>query len=272
MPSKKKIFYLFGRSGLRLGVVILIVISLYFLNLTPVSKNIKNLFYSASQPIQKWLWRQGTGWSQFAQSIFNSQNLKKENEKLKLENQQLIGRAIEIEKLRKENEDLKTLLSLGAEKEFTLATAQLIGKEISKDYLIINKGTADNIEFGSPVITAHRVLVGRISQIYESISKVQLSTSKDISFDVKVLGRETYGLAKGGGDFTIGIEHVPQQEEVKVGDYLITSALGGNFPEGLLVGEVKEVIRSDIVAFQEIKVVPAFELGGLDNLFIITDF
>ncbi len=179
---------------------------------------------------------------------------------------------MEVERLKEENESLRILLGLGAEKEFGLATTQLIGKEIAKDYLIINKGSEDGIEFGSPVITQHQVLVGRISQIYESISKVQLSTSKDSSFDVKVLGRETYGLAQGGGDFTILLGHIPRQEEIRVGDHIITSALGGNFPEGLLVGAVKSVVKSDIVAFQEIEVIPAFELTELDNLFIITDF
>ena len=157
MLNKKKPFYPFRGSALRLGVVVLIVISLYFLNLTPASKSIKNFFYSASEPIQQWLWRQGTGLSEFTQSIFSPQSLKEENRQLKLKNQELIEKAIEVKRLKEENESLRTLLGLGVEKEFSLSTARLIGKEASKDYLIINKGSEDGIEFGSPVITQYKV-------------------------------------------------------------------------------------------------------------------
>lgn len=272
MFDKKKSNYSFGSQGIKIGAIVLIIICLYFLNLEPASRGVKNFFYSISYPIQKWFWDKGIQISDFAGSIFEGSDLKEENKKLKLENQELVNKTIEIEKLEEENKALRIVLGLGLEKEFELKISQAIGKDMSNDFLIINKGAKHGIEFGLPVITEQKILIGKVNQVYESISKVQLLTSKSISFDVKILGKEAYGLARGAGNFKLSIELIPREKTIQITDKIITSALGGNFPAGFLVGEVKNVKKSDIAAFQEVEAIPAFELGELNNLFIITDF
>ena len=272
MFNRKKPSAFLAPQGIKIGVIVLIIISLYFLNFEPVSKGIKNFFYSVSQPIQRWFWTQGINTSGFLEAVLESTSLKEENKKLGLENQELVNKTIELEKLKKENKDLRTVLGLGLEKEFDLKISQAIAKDISNDFLIINKGAKHGIEFGLPVITEQKILIGKVNQVYENISKVQLSTSKSVSFDVKILGKETYGLAKGIGNFKLSIELIPREKTIQITDKIITSALGGNFPAGLLVGEVKDVKKSDITAFQEVEAIPAFEFGELNNLFIITDF
>lgn len=256
----------------KIGIITLVIVSLFLLNLSPFSKGIKNFFYLLSEPVQKWLWGAGDNMSDFFEAILGAQKLEEENKALGLKNQELISQDIELAELRKENEVLRMALGLGLEKEFALEIADVIGKELSKDYLMINKGSVDGIVFGLPVITQQKSLVGKIAEVYENVSKVQLLTSKDSSVDVEIFEKEIYGLTEGGGGIKLYLRRIPQEKQVKTRDKIITAALGGNFPRGLLVGEVQDVKRSDITPFQEAEVKPAFDIKELNYVFIITNF
>ncbi len=258
---------------LKVGIIIFIIISLFLFNLSPFSGRIKNFFYSLSEPVQKWLWEKGGGISDFFDWLLKAKRVWQENENLKLENQELRQKSIELEQLiRKENEFLRTALNLNLQEEFKLIISQVIGKEIAGDYLIIDKGSEDGIAFGFPVITQQKSLVGKVIQVYESTSKIQLLTSEDNSFDVEIFEKEIYGLAKGKGNFNLLLERVPPEKEINLGDKVITAALGGNFPEGLLVGEIKKVKKSDVASFQKAEIQPAFDIREIDYLFLITNF
>jgi len=78
-------------------------------------------------------------------------------------------------------------------------------------------------------------------------------------------------VAKGKGSLRLFLEFIPQEKEIRVGELIITTSLGGIFPKGLLVGEIEEVFRSDIEPFQKAKIYPFFDLEKIENLFIITD-
>ncbi|XOB40783.1 MAG: rod shape-determining protein MreC [Candidatus Nealsonbacteria bacterium] len=255
----------------RIGIVIFVIIAILILNLSPFSKSVKGFFYSLSEPIQLWLWEKGIKTSAFFQGLLNADNLSKENIFLKSENRELLNQNIELEKLKKENETLRIALGLGIEKEFTLEIAQIIAKEISNDYLIINKGFSDGIRAGFPVITETKVLVGKISELYENISKVELLSSKNSSFDIEIFKKEIYSLAKGSGNFKITLDLIPKEENIEIGDKVISSVVGGNFPEGLLIGEIEDIKKSDTAAFQQAEVKPGFDIRDLRNLFIISN-
>ncbi len=272
--KRKKSFLTIGSrpQDWKIGLMVLIIVSLFLLNIPFFSAGVRNFFYSLSEPLQNWFWEKGGVVSDFLEMVLRMKKIEQENEKLKSENQELISKNIELEQLRKENEVLRTALNLRPEEEFDLTLSQVIGKETSNDYLIINKGSLDGLAFGFPVITQEKSLVGRISEVYESISKVKLSTSKDISFDAEILGKEIYGLAKGEGNLNLLFDLVPREKEINEGDKVITAVLGGNFPRGLLVGEIKEVKKSDVALFQQAEIQPAFSIGEIDYLFIITNF
>lgn len=270
----KKLFSRLGFSpyGLKLGIIALIIFSFFLLNLSPFSGKIKDFFYSISEPAQRWLWVKGGGVFDFFEWVLKMKKFQQENEKLKLENKELITKNIGLELLRRENEILRTALNLDLEEEFELILSQVIGKEISEDYLIIDKGSVDGIEFDLTVITQQKSLIGKVVQVYENTSKIQLLTSKNSSFDVEIFEKEIYGLVKGEGNFNLLLDLIPREKEINIEDKVITSALGGNFPKGLLVGEIKKVKKSDIASFQKAELEPAFDIKKLDYLFIITNF
>jgi len=258
---------------LKIGLIVVLLTAIFIiLNLTGFSKGIKNFFYLISSPIQKTLWRAGNNLSDFFEVISEIKELKKENEELLLENQALLSENIRLEELKKENEILREALKMGLEKEFDLLSVEVIGKDVSQDTLLVSLGLKDGILKDFPVINREKALVGKIGEAYGNYSKVILISNEEITFDAKISDSEIYGLLKGAGKGEIFLDLVPREKEIKEGDLVVTAPLGGIFPKGLLVGEIIKVFRSDVKAWQEAEISPAFNLKELDTLFVITNF
>jgi len=248
--------------------VVVVILFVFLLNV--FQKEVRSLFYSFSAPIQKVLWGAGESASDSLQSIMQVKTLKQELDELSLENQELLSQVIALKNLKKENETLRKALDLKLQEDFKLALAQIISKDISQDFILIDKGTKDGIAEEMPVITEQRVLIGRISEVYEKFSKVMLFFHKDSSFDVKV--GNISGIVKGQGSSKALLDLILRQENLSQGDIITTSALGGIFPKGLLVGKIKEIKKSDVESFQQAEIEPFFDISQTNNLFIILEF
>lgn len=257
--NKSKILIIF--------VVILLVLSLNFYR-----KEVKTFFYLFSMPIQKTLWQKGERVSEFFETIFEIENLKEENKEFKLKVQEMFVKNNSLKELEKENRFLREALEIGLEKEFKLVLSRVISKDISKDTLLIDKGSEHGISKGFPIITQQKVLVGKISEVYKNFSKIMLISNKESSFDAEISNKDIEGLIKGKGNFSILFDLIPKDKEIFQGDIVVTGALGGVFPKGLLVGEIQEIKKLDIEPFQQAEIKPAFNTKEIENLFIIINF
>jgi len=259
----------------RFLILIIIILALFFLNSYQEGlyrKKLKNYFYSISSPLQSTFWQAGIKVSDFFQTISRISGLKKENEELKLKNQELLAKISELENLKTENEFLRNALGLGLEKEFNLLMAKVISKDISQDVIEINKGSKDGISKDMPLITNKKVLVGKVVEVYDNFSKVMLISDKNSSFSAEISGKDITGIVKGNGNYNIFLDLVPKEKEIEKGDVLTTSVLGGISPEGLLIGTIKEIKKSDIESFQQAEISPFLEVGDLDQVFVLVNF
>jgi len=254
--SKYKIIFIF------IGVFIIFSFNFY-------QKEIKNLFYFISSPIQKSLWNFGKNISNFFTGILEQKGLKKENEELRLKINDLMAQIVALKELKEENKALREALDIGLKKEFKLVFCQVIGKDISQDSILINVGEEEGIKEDLPVITQQKTLVGKVSDVYKNFSRVMLISNKDSSFDGKVSEKDIFGLVKGKGNLKISFEFIPKEKNIEVGDAIITSALGGKFPQGILVGSIQEIEKSDIEPFQKAEIRSAFNIKDLNFLFVI---
>jgi len=245
---------------------------LFLFLLYQLKDQIKNLTYFIFSPFQRFLLKVQQGILVFLETIYEIKNLKKENEILKAEIKKLTVEKESLRELEKENRALREALSLGLEKEFELKMVRFLGKDVSGDIFLINKGSEDGIEEGKVVILPEKVLVGKVMKVYPNFSKVKVFTFKDFSFDVEIGKEKIAALAKGQGNFKAKIELIPKEKEIFPGDKVFTSALGGNFPNGILVGEIDEIKESDISGFKQATLKPYFELKNLDYLFVILNF
>jgi len=210
--------------------------------------------------------------SNFFETISEIKRLKSENEKLKLKNQELLSQVANLSEVKRENEILREALNLGLEKEFKISLAQITSKDISQDFILINKGSRDGIEENMPVITSQKILVGKIYKVYKNYSGVMLLTNKENSFGGKIVGKETLGEVSGEGNLKIIFDLIPQEKEISEGDVVETTVLGRVFPEGLLVGKIGKIQKSDVQSYYQAEVSPFFDLDKLETVFIILDF
>lgn len=250
-------------------ILVILVLLLFFFSLNLFRLKVKNFFYLISSPIQKKLWSGGEEMAGFFKAFLEAKRLKEENKNLKAKNQELLVELFNLKEVKKENEVLKKALEIGLEKEFKLELTEVIGKDIGKDLLLINRGKREGIVKGNPVITKEKVLIGQIEEVYDNFSKVKLISAKNFSCDGEIPEKDIYGIVKGKGNYKVYFELLPLDKEVKEGDFVFTSSLGGIFPKGLLIGEVKKVEKSDVEAFQKAEIKPSFEIEQLKLLFVI---
>ncbi|MDP6703943.1 MAG: rod shape-determining protein MreC, partial [archaeon] len=147
--------------------------------------------------------------------------------------------------------------------------AEIVGKNLFEDVITIKIKKAE-AEVGDSVITSGKVLVGRIIEVGAEIARVQLISHTQSSFDAKIETKDIIGVLKGEGNGTLFFDLVAQDKELREGDVVTTSKLGGIFPANLLIGEVATVEQVDVETFQKATVSPFFELSSAKLLFVIT--
>ncbi len=281
----------FSLKKRRLLIIILIAaLAIFLLNI--FQKDVRSFFYSMSSPVQKVLWQAGDKTSDFLESIIKAGDLKNEMNELEVKNQELLAQVVILEELKKENKILREALEIELQKDFKLILSQIISKDISQDFILIDKGSKDGISEDMPVVIQQRVLVGKISGVYENFSKVMLISNKESSFDAKIFtpdgplpetgqpgvdvsGRQEgniSGMVRGQENSKILFDLIPKEEEIFKGDIVVTTALGGIFPKGLLVGKIKTIKKIDVEQFQQAEIEPFFDITRADMLFIILDF
>ena len=77
---------------------------------------------------------------------------------------------------------------------------------------------------------------------------------------------------RGNIDGGLVMERIPQGETVSPGDIVLTSGLGGNFPDKLVIGQITEVLQRDSDMFQTARVRPTVDFGKLEEVMVIVNF
>ena len=239
------------------------------LNIPRVNDWLKNQFYSLTTPIQKSIWSASADAAGFVKNVATMQSAAQENEKLRRQIVDFEAKLAELDNLKKENQSLHEALSLELDKDYDLKMAQIIGKDVIQDSLLIDKGSSDAVEIGFPVITSNKAVVGRVSKVYPKFSKVTLITGKNISFDVKISDGNIDGLARGQGNSNLIIDLISKEKNINTGMAVFTTSLGGIFPKNLVVGNISNVQKSDVQVFQKADIAPAFNIETSDSVFIV---
>ena len=251
---------------IKIVLIVLVIFALSFFQ-----KPLKTFFYSVSAPLQKPLWKIGESSSEFFHKIIGTKDTEGRIDDLSLKNKELLAKIAFLNEVKEQNKFLRESLNVNTEKEFKLTLAEIIGKDISQDFIIINKGSQDNIAEKMPVITKEKILLGRISKVYDNFSKVMLISNEKSSLDAKIQEKDAFGLIEGKGNSKIWLDLVPHDKEISQGDLIITSSLGGIFPSGLLVGEIAEIRKDDTEPFQQAEIKSKFNLKEINLLFVITE-
>ena len=119
--------------------------------------------------------------------------------------------------------------------------------------ITINRGARDGLTVGMPVLTGQG-LVGRVLQVSANASRVLLITDRDSAVSARLQTSRVQGSLRGQLSGNLRLTMIPLGDVVQVGDLVITSGLGGNFPPDIVIGIVTSTRQFEFELFQEAEV------------------
>lgn len=196
------------------------------------------------------------------EKLVTRDTLRYENSRLKAESLLLKGKVQKLASLEAENVRLRELLNSSALLDDTVLVAELMG--LSPDPLrheiIINKGSADQVYVGQPVIDALG-LMGQIVEVAPNHSRVLLISDATHAVPVQVNRNGLRSVVEGAGLYQeLVLSHVAATTDIKVGDLLVSSGLGNRFPVGYPVATVTEITIDPGQPFATVKASPSAQL------------
>ena len=137
------------------------------------------------------------------------------------------------------------------------------------DQVVIDKGSVNGVYEGQPVISDKGV-VGQVVAVAKMTSRVLLICDATHALPIQVLRNDIRVIAAGNGcTDDLQLEHLPANTDIRVGDVLVTSGLGGRFPEGYPVGVVSSVRLDTQRAYTVIQARPTAGLQRLRYLLLL---
>ena len=256
-----------------IAVLILVLSFLVFTNIPVFFKNyskIKTGVGEATGPALKLISKPTQLIRYMFDTYINLVGVKKENfelkkrlEALQIENQKLV----EIDK---ENKRLKSILHLAEQNPNTMIAARVIGEDVKNWFkcIIIDKGRDSGIKEKMPVVTS-KGLVGQAVEINKWHSKVMIVNDTNSSVDVYVEGKNSRGILEGTGQTTLKLKYVLKNDEIAIGDKLVTSGKDSIYPKGLPTGIIITINRNKAGIFADVDVMPFNNYKRLDEVLVV---
>lgn len=176
-----------------------------------------------------------------------------------------------LEQLKHENDRLRELLGSPLRSDERKMVAQVLTADTDPytHQVVIDKGSDQGVYIGQPVISDKGV-VGQVISVGKVSSRVLLISDATHAIPVQVLRNDIRVIASGTGRRDeLQLEHIPSSTDIRPGDMLVTSGLGGRFPEGYPVGIIKSFDVDSQNAFAVVSVTPTAQLERLRYLLLL---
>lgn len=198
-------------------------------------------------------------------------NLVHENAALSQQVDELSFENARLQSAQNENSGLRAALNFKQQSKLNLLPVEVLTADPTgfSQIITLDKGKNYQIHLGQPVVAAPGLLIGKITKVYPNSTEVTLITDPAVVVNAEVVDSAARGLVRGEHGLTLSMDLVTQNELIKTGDRVITSALSGDFPRGLLIGEVSSIRSTNTDLFQKAYVTPAADLRNLRFLYIV---
>ena len=188
-----------------------------------------------------------------------------ESENTELREQQLLlsARLQKMQALEAENTRIRDLLESSKRLTDRVLIAEIVAlnQDPYRHQITLNKGARDGVYRGQALVDAHGVL-GQVIEVAPDSSRALLISDPEHGIPVEInrTGLQTIALGRGDGQ-GLRLPFLPSNADVKEGDLLVSSALGGRFPSGYPVGQIHEVKHTAGEHFMQAHAWPAARLN-----------
>lgn len=193
-----------------------------------------------------------------------------ELESLRQENEQLRTLVAELEEYRQQDQRLTALITMSDTYGLETVSAQVTDITTGWDRTAtINKGSNDGIKVGQGVVSSCG-LYGQVESVTATTSVVRLVNDADSSTAAMIQNSHARGIVKGAYDGTLTLEYVSVDTTVGEGDIVITSGQGGAYPRGLIMGSVSNIETDSSRLYYRITVEPIYSIDDCLEVMVLT--
>ena len=196
------------------------------------------------------------------EALASRQQLRERNQILNRENLRLRARLQQLEALEAENMRLRDLVGSSFKIGDRVLIAELLSVDLDpyRQQVLVDKGSLSGIFPGQPVLDAHAVM-GQVTHVTPMTSTVLLITDASHALPVQVDRNGLRTIAFGTGRIhELELPHLPNNADIREGDQLVTSGLGGRFPPGYPVARVSRIEHRPGEPFASIVATPSAHL------------
>lgn len=208
----------------------------------------------------------------FSESLASRRALQEENASLRTQHLVLSTQLQKLEALEVENMRLRALLDSSfqvGKRPMLIAALLSVDMDPYRHQIEINKGSLDHLFEGQPLLDSQGVM-GQLVHVGPFTSTAMLITDPGHAIPVQVNrnGLRTIALGTGAID-RLELPHIHNNADIRVGDLLVTSGLGGRFPPGYPVAEVTEVDQDPGRAFSHVTARPRAQLDRSREVLLV---
>ena len=209
-----------------------------------------------------------------ADSVLPRRELLQQIDNLRQENQQLRSQAIQSATIARENDQLRSLLGWQKQTPWRLKLANVVMRDPANWWrtVQIDLGSRDGIRENLPVLTTDG-LVGRVSSVSYTHAQVVLISDPNckVSAVVENPARDTGVISPGGplDNAFVELSYLSGNANLKAGQNVITSGLGGVFPKGIPIGQIVDTRPVEFGLYTEARVKLLANLGSLEQVWVL---
>lgn len=215
-------------------------------------------------PVQRLATLPGTLWHHASDYLATQHGLVEDNRLLRQQHESDAAQLQQLQALKQENGQLRSLLELSKRGGFTAQATEILyaERDVFRRKMLIDKGANASVQVGQ-VVMDDMGIVGQITRVYPWLSEVTLITEKDHSVPVMVLRNGLRSIVFGAGDTSqLSLRYMPISSDIENGDMLVTSGIDGLYPPGIPVAQVARIERDPAYPFARITCLP---VAGVDK-------
>ena len=256
-----------------LGILLILGAFMVFAVNLPHKENanfVERAILALTGPVQQGSAQTTSSLQAFFRNYLDLVNVQQENRQLHEKLKAMYARDIANREAVQANERLTKLLTLKNSLNLPAISANVIGEDGYPWFksITIDRGEVDNVREGYPVVAAAGI-VGQVTKVSPHTARVLLFTDHASAISGMVQRTRARGIVKGKGANRCNLEFTMREDDVKVGDIVISSGIGRIFPKGLPIGEVTMVKKGEYGIFQSIEIRPVVDLARIEEVLVL---
>ena len=248
-----------GSPGFRFFLYALLSMVLMFLDeRSHWLESARYVLQATAYPLQLAVSSPSAAWSWLQETFETRDELRKENNRLRAQQRDIEIRSMRFEALQQENAELRGLKSALPPVAERWEVAEVINVELNslRQRVLLNRGRSNGVFKGQAVMD-EKGLLGQTLHVGPWSAEVILITDPEHAVPVQIERSGLRTIAVGAGDTaSLALPYLPANADVRSGDLLVTSGLGGVFPAGYPVARVAEVHHDAVQPLAQVRATP----------------